>query len=60
MDKHLDKDVFHTIKTAFGYPLKPARNKISYVSFCKLAQITKKMIILGMLYFHLTESLSNN
>ena len=35
-------NVSNTIKTAIGYPPKLALDKISYVSFCKLAQITKK------------------
>ena len=42
LDKKLDKDVFHNIKTAIGYPPELAWNKISYVNFCKLTQITKK------------------
>ena len=45
LDKNLDKDVFHTIKIAIGSTLKSAWNKISYVNFCKLAQVTKKLII---------------
>ena len=40
--KNLDKDVFDIIKTAIGYPPQFAWNKIIYVNFCKLAQITKK------------------
>ena len=47
MDKNLGKNVFHTIKTAIGYTPKLAWNKISYAHFFKLAQITKKLIILG-------------
>ena len=47
MDKNLDKDVFHTIKTAISYPPESAWNKISYVNFCKLTQITKKLISAG-------------
>ena len=43
LDKKLDKDVFHNIKTAIGYPPELAWNKISYVNFCKLTQITKKI-----------------
>ena len=59
LDKNLDKDVFHTIKTSIGYPAKSAWNKISYVIFCKLAQITKKLIISGRLCLPLTKNLSN-
>ena len=33
LNKNLDKDVFHTIKTAIGYPPKSAWNRISYVIF---------------------------
>ena len=36
MGKNLDKAIFHTIKTAIGYPPKSAWDKISYVNFCKL------------------------
>ena len=43
LNKNLDKDVFHTIKTAIGHPPKSAWNKISYVNFRKLAQIAKKI-----------------
>ena len=46
LDKKLDKDAFNNIKTAIGYPPKLALRKISYINFCKLAQIAKKMIIL--------------
>ena len=49
VDKNLDKDVFHTIESAIGYPPKLAWNRITYVNFCKLAQITIKLIILGLL-----------
>ena len=42
LDKNLDKDVFHNIKTTIGYPPKLAWNKIRYVNFCKLAQIREK------------------
>ena len=42
LDKKLDKDVLHNIKTLIGYPPELARNKISYVNFCKLTQFTKK------------------
>ena len=52
--KNLDKDVFDIIKTAIGYPPQFAWNKIIYVNFCKLAQITKKMTISGRLYLPLT------
>ena len=47
MDKNLVKDVTNTFKTAISYPPKLALVKISYVNFCKLAQITKELIILG-------------
>ena len=53
LDKNLDKDMFHT-KTAIAYPTKSAWNTISYVTFYKLAQITKKLIILGRLCLPLT------
>ena len=53
-DKTLYKDVSSTIKTAIGYPPKLALDKISYVNLCKLVQITKKMMILGRLFFFLT------
>ena len=43
LDKHFDKDVFHTIKRAIGYAPKLAWNKISHANFCKLAQISKKV-----------------
>ena len=42
LGKTLDKDMFHTIKAAIDYPPKLALDKVSYVNFCKLAQITKK------------------
>ena len=54
MDKNLDKDVFNNIKTTIGSPPKPALCKISYVNFCKLTQISKKIIILGRLCLPLT------
>ena len=38
----LYKDVFNIIKTASDYPPKLALDKVSYVNFLKLAQITKK------------------
>ena len=53
-DKTLYTDVSNTIKTAIGYLLKLALDKISYVNFFKLAQITKKLILLGRLCFSLT------
>ena len=46
LDKDLGKDVFHTIKTAIGYPPESVWNKISDANICKLTQITKKLIIL--------------
>ena len=42
--KTLYKDVSNTIKSAIGYLLKLALDKISYVNFFKLAQITQKLI----------------
>ena len=42
MEKNVDKDVFHIIKTAISYPPKLAWNKTSYANFCKLTQIMKK------------------
>ena len=54
LDKNLDKDAFNNIKTAIGYPSELALCKISCVNFCKLAQITKKLIILGRLCLPLT------
>ena len=53
-DQTLYKDVSNTIKTATGYPPKLALDKISYLNFCKLSQITKKLIISGRLCFSLT------
>ena len=50
LDKNLDQDVFHTIKTAIGYPPKAAWN------FCKLAQITKNLIISGPLVGNLSNT----
>ena len=58
-DKTLYTDVSNTIKTAIGYLLKLALDKISYVNFFKLAQITKKWILLGRLCFSLTLILSS-
>ena len=43
----MGKDVFYTIRTAIGYPPELAWNKIRDANFCKLVQITKKLIILG-------------
>ena len=54
LGKTLDKDMFHTIKAAIDYPPKLALDKVSYVNFCKLAQITKKYIILGRMCLPLT------
>ena len=59
LNKNLNKDVFHTIKTAIRYPPESAWNKISYVSFCKLTQITKKVTISCRLCLPLTYNLSN-
>ena len=42
LDKSLDEDVFDTIKTTIGYPLKSAWKRISYTDFCQLPQTTKK------------------
>ena len=42
LDKNLDKDVFPTIKTTIDYSPESACNKIGYINFCKLTQITKK------------------
>ena len=39
LDKDLDKDVLHAIKTAIDYPPESTWNKIGYVNFCKLTQI---------------------
>ena len=55
-DKTLYKDVSNIIKTAINYPPKLAMDKVSYVNFFKLAQITKNMIILGRLCFSLTKT----
>ena len=54
LEKNLNKSVLHTIKTATGYPTKSARNKICDVNFCKLEQITKKLVILNRLRLPLT------
>ena len=59
LDKNLGKDVSNTIKTAIGYPPELALDKISYINFYKLAQITKKLIISVMLCFPLTQTLSS-
>ena len=42
LDINLDKDVSSTIKSAILHPPKLALGKISSVTFCKQAQITKK------------------
>ena len=55
--KTLHKVVSNTIKNANGYPPEFALDKISRVNFCKLAQITKKLIISGRLCFSLTYTL---
>ena len=55
-DKTLYKDVSNIIKTAINYPPKLAMDKVSYVNFFKLAQITKNMIILGRLCLSLTKT----
>ena len=60
VDKNLDGDVFHTIKTAIGYPPKSASNKISYINFCKLTEITKKLIISGKLCLALIQNISHS
>ena len=44
----------NTFKTAIGHPPKLALEKVSYVNFYKLAQITKKLIISSRLCFSLT------
>ena len=41
LDKYLDKNVFRTIKTAIGYSLKTAWNKISYVIFVNWHKLQK-------------------
>ena len=46
VDENFDKDAFNNIKTASVYQPKSTLIKISYANFCKLAQITKKFIIL--------------
>ena len=56
VDKNLDKDLLHTIKTTTGNTPKSAWNKISCVNFCKLAQILKKLIISGWLCFPLSNT----
>ena len=52
-EKTLYKDVSNVIKTAIGYPPKLTLDKIIYVNFFKLAQITNKMIISRRLWFSL-------
>ena len=59
LDENGEKDVFHTIKTAIDYPLKSPLNKISYVRFCKLTQVTKNFKIYSSLCLPLTKNLSN-
>ena len=59
LDKNLGEDVSNIIKTAIGYPPELALDKISYINFYKLAQITKKLIISVMLCFPLTQTLSS-
>ena len=54
LDQNLDKDVSNSIQTAIGYPAKLALRKISCVNFCKLAQITKKLMISGRFCLPLT------
>ena len=56
LDKNLNKEVFHTIKTGIGYPPKLFWNKISYVNLCKLGQITEKLIVLGRLCLPLSNT----
>ena len=55
--KTLHKVVSNTIKNANGCPLEFALDKISCVNFCKLAQITKKLIISGRLCLSLRYTL---
>ena len=49
LGKNVAKDVFDTLKPQFYVllpgksPPKPTLGKISYVTFCKLAQITKRV-----------------
>ena len=59
LNKNLDKDVSNVIETAIGYLPDLALDKISYVNFYKLAQITKKLIISGRLCLPLTQTLSS-
>ena len=56
LEKHLDKNVSNTIKTAIRYPLELDLDKISYVNFYKLTQITKKFIISDRLCFSLRQT----
>ena len=58
-DKALYGNVSNTIKIAIDYPPKLALDKVSYLKFFKLAQIPKKLIILGRLCFSLTQNLSS-
>ena len=59
LNKNLDKDVSNVIETAIGYLPDLALDKISYVNFYKLAQITKKLIISGRLCLPLIQTLSS-
>ena len=59
LDKNLDKNMFHTIKSTIGYPPKLAWDKTSDANFCKLTEITKKFIISGRLCLPLTQNFSN-
>ena len=59
LEKHLDKNVSNTIKTAIRYPLELDLDKISYVNFYKLAQITKKFIISDRLCLSLRQTSSS-
>ena len=43
LDKNLDKDVFHTIKTVISYPPKSTWNKIIYVNFWKISTNYEKI-----------------
>ena len=54
LDNYLDKDTFSNIKIAIDFPPELALCKIRYVNFCKLTQITNKLIIVGGLCLPLT------
>lgn len=56
VDKTLDKDLFHIIKTATDCPPKLASNKTRYATFFQIGTITQKLIISELLCFLLTES----